>query len=452
MKKSFLRLLLLLACVILFASSAFAEHLFGPDELDTTYGATLRLRQEIWDNAFDLNTLNTPNRNFFRLKTYLWTRLDYDKKVALRVALTNEAKYYLPVSTFKPTPNSRLDEDELVFDNLFVDLNLKKLMNIPVDLRLGRQDFLFTHGEGFLLMDGTPGDGSRTFYFNAAKANIKFNDNHNVDLIYITNPRTDIYLPSLNTPPAKKRLNTSDEQGFVVYGRNKISPQFSIEPYYIYKTEDPFGANQKLKLNTVGARAVLTAQGWRVRGEFAHQFGEYNNGRDREGNGGYLFVGRKYTDVALKPEFDLGFIFLSGDDPNTAAHEGWNPLFSRWPIWSELFIFTQARETAADSAVPAYWTNLKIIRANAKVHFTPDTNLSVWYNYLWADESTKGLNAAMFSNSGKDRGHLPQAMLSHKFSKKVDGYLLVEHFIPGNFYNSNADSATFFRWQLQVKL
>jgi hypothetical protein len=58
----------------------------------------------------------------------------------------------------------------------------------------------------------------------------------------------------------------------------------------------------------------------------------------------------------------------------------------------------------------------------------------------------------MFSNSGTSRGHLPTALLSHKFSKKVDGYLQFEYFAPEDFYSDQADDAIFFRWQLQVKL
>lgn len=491
--KFFVKFIFFLLLGITFAASAYAEHIFGPDELDTTYGAAFRLRQEMWERVFDLNTLNnappalnaiTQNRNFFRLKTYLWTNLDYDKKVGLKIALTNEMKYYLDVSEFRPVPNSdsRFDEDEVVFDNLYLDLNLKRLADIPVELRIGRQDFLFTHGEGFLILDGTPGDGSRTFYFNAVKANVKFNENHNLDLIYISDPMKDIYLPSLYTPaptttttvdPGKRRLNTSDEQAFVVYSRNRLTKEFSIEPYYIFKHEDPFGPPtgpfRELDLNTIGLRAVYASAGWRVRGEFAHQFGEYEGdktatpgdrrGQDREANGGFLFVGRKYEGAKWKPEFDLGYMFLSGDDPDTAKHEGWNPLFNRCPFvgpfYSELFIFTLIPETARDSASPGYWTNLQVLRANVKLNFTPATNLSLAYNYLWADEketSPPGPFVPMFSNDSSSRGHLPQAILSHKFSKKVDGLLHFEYFIPGDFYADDADNALFFRWQLQVKI
>lgn len=409
------------------------------------YGGSLRLRQELWENAFDLDTLKVKNENFFRLRTSIWGQVTVDKDFSAYLKLTNEARYY--ISSFSPA-NDTFEQDEIVIDNLYLDF--KNLFKLPVDLRIGRQDFLFNYGEGFLIMDGTPGDGSRTFYFNAVKAVWKINQNHSIDLVYLTNPIRDVYLPSLYAAN-KRRLNTSDEQGFFVYGKNKITDNFSIEPYYIYKKEDKFSTTPELDLNTLGMRAVYKYNTWRFRGELAYQFGEYDGGRDRRGMGGYIFAGRKYDNVALKPEFDLGFVYLSGDKPSTAKHEGFNPLFSRWPQWSELIVFTLARETARDCATPAYWTNMHIYRANVKLNFSANTNLSLWYNYLRADQKTQGLNPAMFSNSGKDRGHLPQAMLNHKFTKNIDGYLLAEYFIPKNFYSSAANDAFFFRWQLQYR-
>ena len=357
---------------------------------------------------------------------------------------------------YKPNPknqSTRFDEDELIVDNLFFDA--KNIFGLPADIRIGRQDFIGPtgYGEGLLILDGTPGDGSRSFYFNAAKAVIKFNQNNTLDLVYITDPKTDLYLPSLYAG-AKKQLTASNEEGFVVYGRNKINDNLTIEPYYMYKKEDKFGATPELELNTLGARAVFKMDSWKLRGEFAHQFGEYEGGRDRTGNGGYVFIGKSFENVALKPEFDLGYVYLSGDDPNSKdKHEGWDPLFSRAPMWNELIIYTLINETVKDGgAIPGYWTNLNLIKASAKMNFTQNTNLSLSYQYLRASESTKGLSSKMFSNSGKEMGHLPTAMLNHKFSKNLDGYLQAEYFIPGNFYSNNTNNAIFLRWQLQFKI
>jgi hypothetical protein len=74
------------------------------------------------------------------------------------------------------------DPDEVIFDNFYVDL--KKPGGAPVDFRIGRQDLIGQYGEGFLISDGTPGDGSRTFYFNAVKAAWAVNGEITFDMIY----------------------------------------------------------------------------------------------------------------------------------------------------------------------------------------------------------------------------------------------------------------------------
>lgn len=440
---------------LLFASSVGAEVKFD-------YGASLRLRQEIWDNVVNLNipTVPRPDRNFFRLRTSVWGKADFTKDFGAYLRLTNEAKYYIgPFKPNQPRNDDRLDEDELIIDNLYVDV--LNAFGLPVDMRIGRQDFLGpnSYGEGFLILDGTPADGSRTFYFNAAKLVWRITKTNSIDFVYLNNGATDTYLPSLY--PAhkgalyidhKKLLNASDEQGYVVYSRNKIGDGLTIEPYYIYKSEDDIGAVPSLHLNTLGARAVYAFKnGWKVGAEYAHQFGESSSGVDRRGDGGYVFVGAFFKEVPLKPEFDLRYVFLSGDDPDsTNTNETWNPLFSRAPYWNELLIYSFPFETAGfGGGIPGYWTNMHIYKASVKLNLSPETALNLAYQYLRADEERV---TSISDADSKDRGHLPTAILTHKFSKKVDGMLQFEYFSPGDYYRDTAEEAIFFRWQLQVRI
>lgn len=445
MKRFIALVMFFLFAGLLYLPIAFAETKFD-------YGATLRLRQEIWDDVVDLG-LSKPDRNFFRLRVSPWIKADFSKDTGIYLRLTTEPKYHLgPFKPNVPRNDDRLDEDELVIDNLYFAAH--NVFGLPVDLKIGRQDFLGpdTYGEGFLILDGTPGDGSRTFYFNAIKAKVKINPENTIDLVYISDPRKDIYLPTLYTPPDKKQLTASNEQAFVIYSKNKVSKNFLIEPYYIYKREKEIGSTPKLKLNTLGARAVFTIESWRFGGEFAYQFGEYTGGRDRTGNGGYIFVGRKYENVALRPEFDIRYIYLSGDDPNTTDHEGWDPLFSRNPYWNEVYIYHLPAETSKDSGpIPGYWTNLSLLKFAVKLNFSAATNLSLSYQYLWAPEKTAS-TVPLFTNDSHNRGHVGTAILSHKFSKNLDGMLQFEIFSPEGFYSNSASTAKFFRWQLMYKI
>ncbi len=464
-------------CLLLFSALIYVE--VAPAEIKADYGGSLRLRQEYWENVVDFETTKKPDRDFFRLRTSLWGKVDFSKDLGLYGRLTNEARYYLgnykpfeitaPPAAALTSDDDRFDEDELIIDNLYFDM--KNLFGLPVDLRIGRQDFLGQFGEGFVILEGTPGDGSRSFYFNAARATIRFNKDHSVDLIYVNNRQTDDFLPSLYPARSdylagyyknKKLLNVSDERGFIIYGKNRISDYLSIEPYFIRKHEDSTGGYGKkfpgpkdnLRLNTLGMRAVFTAGNWKVRTEYARQVGHYDdaNDRDREAAGGYLFIGQKYADVPLKPEWEAGYVYLSGDKRNTRDHEGWNPLFSRAPLWNEVMIYPLISETLGDGgAIPGYWTNLRLYKLGLKLALAQKTNLALSYQYLRAVEKTTGLNPNMFSNDSKDRGHIGTFMLSHAFTKLLDGYLQAEYFAPGDFYGRKADDAIFLRWQLQYK-
>jgi hypothetical protein len=457
-------------------------------EVTYKFGASERIRQEIWDNLLDLGgtlepAVDTPanarsrntnyDRNFFRFKTSVWGSADFNKDTGLFLKLTSEIYYnlgpYKQPSDSTSSGFTRLDENEGIIDNLYLKAN--NAFGLPVDLKIGRQDFLGPdmYGEGFLFSDGNPNDGSRSFYFNAAKAKWKIDDKNSIDLVYISNQQTDKYLPTWRTSVPnsgtyynnKKILNASDEKAFLAYGRTKPIDNLILEPYYVFKREEafdfPLGGNQltpALDLNTVGARAVFTAAPYTFGGEIAYQFGEYDSGRDREGYGGYVFAKRKFDNVKLKPELELRFVYLSGDDPETEENENWDPLFAKAPYWNELLIYVQIYEFVRETyAMPGYWSNLQLYMAKVKMELSADTTLSLAYQYWRANEWAQPLTPfkAMFDR-GYERGHVPTLFLTHKFNKNVDAFFQYEYFVPGDFYADNAKCGQFLRWQLQFKI
>ncbi len=433
MKSKLLRLASLLLGLGIMASPLWAE---GTDKFQ--YGFEERLRFEYWDEVFDLNENGTkPTDQFIRNKISVWGRWNANDKISVYLKLTGEPFIYTGAHK-----GDDFVKDEIVFDNAYVDI--KEPFDWPVTFRLGRQDFMNAFGEGFIIMDGTPMDGSRTVYFNAVRATWAINKDNSLDIIYLSDPKKEQYLPVFNN--RNQTLNVSDEQAVILYGKNKINDHWAVEPYYIYKNEGAQTAVPELDIHTLGGRAVYSNNPWKVVAELAGQFGEYDGGQDRQGLGGYIHLDRSFPDLPLKPEATIGFYYQSGDDPQTAKNEEWNPLFSRWPWMSELLVLTYATEEKQ----PGYWTNLQNYRAGVKLSLTDKTKLNLTYNYMRANEDT-GITGSIFSNSGKERGHLPQVMLSHKFTKNLDGYILGEYFIPGNFYYDGADNAMFLRTHLQYK-
>jgi Alginate export len=476
MRKSIVAGFMMLLVCVFFISAVHAE------EVMYKFGASERIRQEIWDNLLDLKTLPPTNtnydRNFFRFKTSLWGNADFNKDTGLFLKLTSEIYYnlgpYKQISKSRSSGFTRLDENEGIIDNLYLKAN--NLFGLPVDLKIGRQDFLGPdmYGEGFLLSDGNPNDGSRSFYFNAAKLKWRINENHNIDFVYIVDQFEDKFLPTWHTSVPdggtyynhKKILNACDEQAYMVYGRDKLNENLTVEPYYIFKKEkqQPLGTKTSaLDLNTFGARAVYTSNPWKFGGEFAYQVGEYDDavkdvsgyaGQDRQGYGGYIFGSRKFADMKFKPEFELRFVYLSGDDPETSKNENFDPLFSRQPYWNELLIYVQIYEFIKNAyAIPGYWSNSQLYMAKVRMELSPDTNLALSYQYWRANEWAQPLSrqSAMFAH-GYDRGHLPTLFLTHKFNKNVDAFFQYEYFIPGDFYASDAKNGQFLRWQLQFKI
>ena len=444
--KIFVRALLVLAAVVLLASSAYAE-------IDNTFGASLRLRQETWNNVFTFQSTDPstgkPNNddNFLRLKTSIWDRLEMDKKYGVYLKFTNEARYFFDSSN--TSVGSRplgLNKDELFFDNIYMYAN--KPAGLPVDVTIGRQDLMY--GDGFILMDGTPGDGSRSYYFNAAKTTLWFGEKNSLDLIYITDQPYENSLPMMFSAP-KRNLSGYSEEAVVLYGKLKPAEGLGVEPYYVWKAE--YGTNP-LRLNTLGMRFTYSVgSGWRgleSRGEYAHQFGSYDNGTTREADGGYIYAGQKYDTLLFTPSWEMGYVYLSGDKRNSPDKDGnWDPLFSRYPWLSELYSLSLAKESGG---ILAYWTNLQAARVAMKFAVTPATALDLSYTYMLANENPLG-GTGIFSLGGKKRGDLFIAKLAHKFSKSIDGYLLIEDFVPGDYYaTGNRNAATFVRWELQWKI
>ncbi len=463
--KQFFRFFLLLIFFINFSYSlCFA--------MENEPGASIRLRQEIWDNVVDLGTTPTaqPDRNFFRLRIQLWDNIKFNENFGSYIRITTEPRYYTgPYRLIldNETNKKRFDQDEVLIDNLYFDV--KKPFDLPVNLRIGRQDFLGKdiYGEGFLIVDGTPGDGSRTYYFNAIKATVSIADGHSVDIAYVSDPKTDIYLPIIHPSyydkssggvyiHHKRRLTGSNEQGFWIYGRHRITDKFNIEPYYIYKKEEAYDVIKESYVNTFGIRAVFKMDSFSLRGEIATQDGKYKHGQDRSGIGGYSFAEYLIKNCPVTPALEVGYIYLSGDKRGTSnKDEGFNPVFSRAPQWNELLIYTFIPETAGKGGpIPGYWTNLKALIANLKVKPLKDMTIKLSYQHLWADKKsniTSGTYKNMFTNDGKNRGDLYAFIANYNFTKAFDGMLQVEYFDPGNFYK-NARQATFIRWQLQYKM
>lgn len=460
-------------CLFVLAVLIVGFFVTQPVFAETTFkwGPYLRIRHEYWNDWSDYSSDALDNRNFFRIKSSLWGQVQLDKNSTLYAKLTNENREWLyynpttakPDSTGVTSKGYHGDINEVVFDNLYLDL--KNVFGYPVDLRLGRQDFMGMYGEGFLISDGTPQDGSRTMYHDALKGSWKINKEHSLDVLLIKNDRTDEKLPVINRNDGKARDNTieqnnnlTDEEGIVVYLKSNPSKALQLENYYIYKTEEGKAATRfnkyETELNTLGSFAKYTFGPYILKGQLAYQVGKYGD-YDRTGLGGYTFLTRSFKDVMFKPTANMGYMYLSGDDDDGGGARddkitGWDPLFSRWPVVSDMYSELYYLSFNTEGSALGYWTNLQMYKAGVALVPTKKTKLTLAYYYLRANEAQSW--SSTFSGTEKNRGSLFTGKLDYSFNKNITAFLQGEYFLPGDFYkSSNRSEGVFLRTQLELK-
>ncbi len=306
------------------------------------------------------------------------------------------------------------------------------------------------------MLDGTPIDGSRTIYLDAARATYVMDAaGSTLDLIYIDQSAdTGRFPQSLNGNVEDQ--TEQDETGAILYANSKsLVKDADLDGYFIYKHDEPNPTYKNIRVNNgapfaspsdsgdiyaAGLRgdAKLTPN-WALRAEGAYEWGTRNH-RDLNALGFNSRLTYSFNDN-LKNQLHGDFEYLSGDDPNNGSDQAFDPLWGRWPQWSELMIYQWPLDSRVGEA-----TNLQRLNVGwiAQVH--PTTQLLVDYHALWADEeSTRyASQTANISHDGDFRGHLFTAWLKTKFSKHVSGHLVAEYLATGDYYAENRRDDSFF--------
>jgi len=430
-----------------------------------TWGADLRLRWEFLDNATTLNDdLPGAERSFARYRGRLWGQVAPTESFEAYARLMWEGRYYanpddfvIPVPGQGPT--NIIDttySGALMFDNLFVKLN--RVGGLPLTFKIGRQDMFL--GNGWLVGDGTPLDGSRTFYFDAIRATYAAESiGTTFDLILLDQSNdTDRFPGTLNDKTEDQ--TEQDEQGIILYARNKsLMKDTDLDGFFIYKSDDaaqplwrvnngldPFPSpTRDGETYALGARidSKLTPN-WSLRAEAAFEWGD----RFDEDLEAFGFNGRGtyHFGDSLSNRVHLGYEYLSGDDPGTDDVEAFDPLWGRWPQWSELYqpyTYPIGNDSRTGEA-----TNLQRINLGWGMKPHPTTEVTLDYHALFANENTRG-GLPGFSKDGKFRGNLFTGWVKTKFDKHIAGHLVAEYFDPGDYYDAPREQSA---WYLRAEI
>jgi len=433
-----------------------------------TWGADLRFRNEYGNNLITLNEgAARHEQDYFRFRERIWASVMPVTNVSVNARFSGEQREWMkPSFASQYGPRSGLEERYGILDNAYAKWS--NIGGVPLSLSAGRQDVQF--GEPlnwWLVADGTPGDGSWTFFLDSIRLGYDAKDlKTKVDVVYIyQNARPDAWIPTLgrsgDNMPAAYNLTEQNEQGVILYLSNKSVKNAQIDGYFIYKRDNKeFSNGDNADIYTLGAKISGTpATHWAYSVEGAYQFGskqdatvgaDYVNSptdwRDISAYGGNAKLTYLFKDK-LDDQISFAFEYLSGDDPNTkGTDEMFDILWGRWPRWSELYIYSYINETSR-----------KIAQLNNIARFGPtwtctpikNTTFSATYNAMFSpvDTPTRQQNSALFTDSGNFRGHYLQTVLKHKFNDHVSAHLWGEFIWMGNYYQQR-DLMTFLRAEI----
>jgi hypothetical protein len=398
-----------------------------------------RMRVETWDNAMSLDETAADSRTYTRNRTRLGATWSPLPNATFGLRLGNEFRYCLAPK------NIDFNLNEIFVDQLCVKAILFEREQRGLTLTIGRQDI--TLGEGLIVMDGDPLDGSRSGYFNAARLDWTIRPKHLLTAFVSHLEETDSYLPIIHDQ--HQALVEQPETGIGLRYQGTWYRK-EIQGFFVHKASRsnasiPFNST----VNTIGGKILLGVGSviaiHNVTLEAEYQFGKRGNA-DRRAFGGHGYFSY-FPDwpAPLPTSFKAGFIYLSGDNPKTNDWEGWDPMFGRWPKWSDSYIYTQIKEDAV-----AWWTNLASIYAEALFGLTPAVELKFAYHHLMAPQEAEA-SSDFPGGTGATRGDLFIGKLTYKFDQRWSGHLQWEGFTPGDYYFDGADSYAWIRAELMYQ-
>jgi hypothetical protein len=403
------------------------------------FGFQERVRSESWDNLADHRTATPDFRTQYRFRARLWAVVPLGEDAAFAAGLVNENRKLA-------RPDQAVNGREVAFETFYLDWRLGQAWS----LRVGRQTLM--RGDGFVLWDGGALDGSRAAYVNAVDLAWTAGD-LKVELLAISDPFRDRYLPRLNeseNPKERQLLNERDETALGFYATWRKGDR-DLQAYAFHKTErrdvralaDPLFQSDR-RIETLGARVAMPlGNGLSAVAEGAVQTGR-QEGRPGTAEAssairawGAQAKATRAFEHPLRPELSLGWVGLSGDDPATPAREGWDPLFSRWPKWSELYVYSQVPEGGV-----ATWSNLRMWEATVQAR--PTDRLGLRASAFWMRAYQPALAKGPLFGPGTGRGRILEMRADLRLSDQWQGHLLYERLDPGSFY-AGRDPGRFFR-------
>ncbi len=324
---------------------------------------------------------------------------------------------------------------EVYFDQLYLKYKFKKF---PLLITAGRQNIML--GEGFICFDAQPLRGSRSVSFNALRTDFSLLGKSKFTAFISYMPKYDNILPRFNED-IPLMLEENANLGAGLYVSSQVGKLlFSL--YYFLKQD--YLETFDVKRSTVHTLGTVfkypLSKKLHFTTELAFQTGFFDK-KNIIADGMLAHFDYNFgNNVPLAKDLTVGGFFMSGDNPSTERYEAWNPLWGRWPKWSNSYIYTFIKENSV-----AYWSNIYSVYTNLTVKITKKSNAKLTYYHLQAQHHN---NTELCSGTGLNRGDLLIFTYRHKIFTYLNAELIYEKFFPANFYSPAAQNYDWFRLQL----
>ncbi len=410
---------------------------------DYSFGGHTRVRGYDMKNFWTFNDdQDFDNWSTFRHRTSLWTKVDTGYDVTGYVKITNQN--YGEGLTYEDAWEVDNASNKLFIDNAYIDIN--NLFDVPVALRIGRQNVIY--GTGFVLLDGQSQFASTSIYFDGLKLSADLGQNAKVDLLYLKDQegnRDDGSDDDITLSGAYFTANCP-----IIGGQQEL---------YILNREDE---NIEKDIWMGGIRLSDKFEcGLDYSGEFAYQIGdafEAEDGEDidQEAYGYKLDLGYTLKDVAPTPRFFLGYAFLSGDEDDTDDESNrWDVFYGGWPqfgdqlAWKYVNIgpgnnianYDEDYNELSSTGGEAVYSNLSKATAGVGLNFTKKLNAKISYSMLTVDEPDPGAD--------DDFGDYYQLEAQYKYTDFLTFALYAAAIEPGDAF-VNDDTAHELFWETKL--
>jgi len=414
-----------------------------------TWGAEQRIRQEYIENGIAIDDDDSDNINWFRLRTRLWMELGPFFQTDMEQA--NGLKFFARLGYGPRVINEFPGSDKTQWNEVFVDqlyADWQRIYGLPISAKIGRQDIILD--KAWAVRTGTPLEGGRSIFMDAARFTVHLDDIKSaLTLIGVYNHgyENDALRPLSSDDRYIAEYNQS---AFIAHFNCQVIDDHQFSTYYIHREDSsisgsPYAGLPERSVDAFGLPVwgnLTDAVDYYI--EPMYQWGD-EGGTTRESWAATAELGYTFKDAAWAPRVLVGYEYLQGDDPSTREYEQYDPLFNRYPRFSEVVGYSWIGETGGYG----HYTNMQRITTGVHVHPTEKLKLQLEGSHLWADEHTLGTDAPF--DSGEGRGDLAVLRAFYTFNDWASMHVWGEYFWPGSYYDDSADDAFFLRWQMVFK-